>query len=139
MIGGGAAGYVAKYIAKSVGHGPCRSPGRCAGQLWDVAQNEMPGHYPCGCLEPLAGESGSFKPSECPASALARAAPSREDQIDARCAWTETRPPGKPGVHCHKHGEDIKADWRLFMEAMGGLRWPQELVSPHHAPPDPQL
>ena len=120
MIGGGAAGYVAKYIAKSVGHAALADHlDVVQGQLWDVAQNEMPGHCRVDAWAACWGIrqfQAIGMPSVCVWRELRRVG---KDQIDAlrldgdKTTW-------KAWGACHKHGEDIKADWRLFMEAMGG-------------------
>ena len=120
MIGGGAAGYVAKYIAKSVGHAALADHlDVVQGQLWDVEQGDMPGHRRVDAWAACWGIrqfQAIGMPSVCVWRELRRVS---KDQIDTarldgdKSTW-------QAWGACHKHGEDIKADWRRYMEAMGG-------------------
>lgn len=120
MTGGGAAGYVAKYIAKSVGHAALADHlDVVQGQLWDVEQNDMPGHRRVDAWAACWGIrqfQAIGMPSVCVWRELRRVSKDQIDDMrrdgDAATwgAWTS----------CHRHGEAMQASWRGFMEAMGG-------------------
>ncbi len=120
MTCGGAAGYVAKYIAKSVGHAALADHlDVVQGQLWDVEQGDMPGHRRVDAWAACWGIrqfQAIGMPSVCVWRELRRVG---KDQIDMarldgdKATW-------QAWGACHKHSEDIKADWRRYMEAMGG-------------------
>lgn len=120
MTGGGAAGYVAKYIAKSVGHAALADHlDVVQGRLWDVEQGGMPGHRRVDAWAACWGIR-QFQAVGMPSV----------------CVWRELRRVGKDQVEqlridgdkaswqawgaSHRHGPDIPADWRRYMEAMGG-------------------
>lgn len=120
MTTGGAAGYVAKYIAKSVGHAALADHlDVVQGQLWDVEQGDMPGHRRVDAWAACWGIrqfQAIGMPSVCVWRELRRVG---KDQIETmrldgdRATW-------QAWGACHKHSDDIKADWRRYMEAMGG-------------------
>jgi hypothetical protein len=120
MTGGGAAGYVAKYIAKSVGHAALADHlDVVQGRLWEVEQDGMPGHRRVDAWAACWGIrqfQAIGMPSVCVWRELRRVS---KDQIDDarldgdRSTW-------KAWGACHRQGPDIQADWRRYMEAMGG-------------------
>lgn len=119
MVGGGAAGYVAKYIAKSVGHAALADHlDVVQGQLWDVEQNDMPGHRRVDAWAACWGIrqfQAIGMPSVCVWRELRRVG---QDQIDGlhRDGDQTTQ---RAWVACHKQGS-AQANWRVYMEAMGG-------------------
>lgn len=133
MIKGGAAGYVAKYIAKSVGH-------IALAEHMDVVQGDQ-----------ITMDFGQANPRDVKESG------SGHRRVDAWAAtwgirqfqtigmpsvtvWRELRRVTPDQLElfqsegdrdtvrahhaCHRHGE-LRADWRLFMEAMGGHALPR--------------
>lgn len=130
MTSGGAAGYVAKYIAKSVGHAALADHlDVVQGQLWDVEQNDMPGHRRVDTWASTWGIrqfQAIGMPSVCVWRELRRVS---EDQIET------VRQAGDSATHrawmaCHRWGEGkgsitgedagSQANWCGYMEAMGG-------------------
>ena len=119
MESGGAAGYVAKYIAKSVGHAALADHlDVVQGQLWDVEQNDMPGHRRVDAWAACWGIrqfQAIGMPSVCVWRELRRVG---KDQINALHVSGDTTTM-RAWVACHREG-DIQANWRVYMEAMGG-------------------
>lgn len=119
MTSGGAAGYVAKYIAKSVGHAALVDHlDVVQGQLWDVEQNDMPGHRRVDAWAACWGIrqfQAIGMPSVCVWRELRRVG---KDQINSlhRAGDLKTH---RAWVACHREG-DIQANWRVYMETMGG-------------------
>ncbi|MEZ2739129.1 replication endonuclease [Comamonas jiangduensis] len=119
MTSGGAAGYVAKYIAKSVGHAALADHlDVVQGQLWDVEQNDMPGHRRVDAWAATWGIrqfQAIGMPSVCVWRELRRVG---KDQINTlhRAGDLTTH---RAWVACHREG-NIQANWRVYMEAMGG-------------------
>lgn len=120
MVGGGAAGYVAKYIAKSVGHAALADHlDVVQGQLWGVEQNDMPGHRRVDAWASCWGIrqfQAIGMPSVCVWRELRRVT---KDQVEAVNTLHGDRATWKAWTACHKAGE-IQANWRVYMEAMGG-------------------
>lgn len=128
MTSGSAAGYVAKYIAKSVGHAALADHlDVVQGQLWDVEQNDMPGHRRVDAWASCWGIrqfQAIGMPSVCVWRELRRVSKDQINTLRLDGDMTTWRAWGA----CHKHSvtrvtgenDDIKADWRRFMEAMGG-------------------
>lgn len=120
MTGGGAAGYVAKYIAKSVGHAALADHlDVVQGRLWDVEQGGMPGHRRVDAWAACWGIrqfQAVGMPSVCVWRELRRVSKDQVEQIRIdgdKASW-------KAWGASHRHGPDIPADWRRYMEAMGG-------------------
>lgn len=154
MVKGGAAGYVAKYIAKSVGHlalaehmdvvqgqqivmdfGPTdarnlQEPGQMDGQgyrrvdawaaTWGIRQFQTIG-----------------MPSVTVWRELRRVTKDQLELFDREGDQATVR----AYQACHRHG-DLRADWCLFMEAMGGHALPRHrwhLRTAHRTPEDGQV
>lgn len=119
MESGGAAGYVAKYIAKSVGHAALADHlDVVQGQLWDVEQNDMPGHRRVDAWAACWGIrqfQAIGMPSVCVWRELRRVG---KDQINTLHAGGDTTTM-RAWLACHREG-NIQANWRVYMEAMGG-------------------
>ena len=119
MTHGGAAGYVAKYIAKSVGHAALADHlDVVQGQLWDVEQNDMPGHRRVDAWASCWGIrqfQAIGMPSVCVWRELRRVGKDQINSLHKSGDQTTTR----AWVASHREGT-IQANWRVFMEAMGG-------------------
>lgn len=119
MESGGAAGYVAKYIAKSVGHAALADHlDVVQGQLWDVEQNDMPGHRRVDAWAACWGIrqfQAIGMPSVCVWRELRRVGKDQINDLHASGDTTTMR----AWMACHREG-DIQANWRVYMEAMGG-------------------
>lgn len=133
MIKGGAAGYVAKYIAKSVGH-------IALAEHMDVVQGQQI-TMDLGPADPRdVKESGSGHRR---VDAWAATWGIRQFQtigMPSVTVWRELRRVSSDQLElfqlegdrdtvrahnaCHRRGE-VRADWRLFMEAMGGHALPR--------------
>ena len=130
MEAGGAAGYVAKYIAKSVGH-------HALAEHLDVVQGQT-----------IQMDLGLDKPEQPQTKESEKDALAGHRRVDAWAShwgirqfqsfgmpsvtvWRELRRVSKDQLElfdgdtraaftaCHRKG-DVRADWRAFMEAMGG-------------------
>jgi hypothetical protein len=138
MVSGGAAGYVAKYIAKSVGHAALADHlDVVQGQLWDVEQNDMPGHRRVDAWAACWGIrqfQAIGMPSVCVWRELRRVS---RDQIESlqdmgdQTTWSAWQA-------CHRMG-DMQASWSRYMEAMGGHcvprgRWHLRMLHRHVEP-----
>ena len=131
MTGGGAAGYVAKYIAKSVGHAALADHlDVVQGELFDVETCDMPGHRRVDAWAATWGIR-QFQAIGMPSVTVWRELRRvSQDQIDdlrigrdgdvtAWRAWLASHRWGKePGTV--EGGGVIRADWCRFMESMGG-------------------
>lgn len=134
MVKGGAAGYVAKYIAKSVGH-------LALAEHLDVVQGDQitmdygpedprdvkePGGEGHRRVDAWASTWGirQFQtigmPSVTVWRELRRVTP---DQLELFQSEGD-RDTVRAHHACHRHGE-MRADWRMFMEAMGGHALPR--------------
>ena len=150
MVKGGAAGYVAKYIAKSVGH-------LALAEHQDVVNGhqitlEFGDTNPRDAKEP----GGGFKSVD----AWAATWGIRQFQtigMPSVTVWRELRRVTRDQLElfqlegdratvrafqaCHRHAE-LRADWRMFMEAMGGHALPRNrwhLRTAHRTPEDGQV
>ncbi len=150
MTKGGAAGYVAKYIAKSVGH-------LALAEHRDVVDGQqitldLGDHDPHDVQETGEGfrrvdawaASWGIRqfqtigmPSVTVWRELRRVSP---DQLELFQREGD-RATVRAFQACHRHG-DLRADWRLFMEAMGGHALPRRcwhLRTAHRTPEDGQV
>ncbi|UYL85544.1 replication protein [Acidovorax phage Alfacinha1] len=150
MVKGGAAGYVAKYIAKSVGH-------LALAEHMDVVQGQQ--------ITMDFGEQGKPDVKETGVGyrrvdAWAATWGIRQFQtigMPSVTVWRELRRVSGDQLElfaregdratlrafgaCHRRGE-IRADWRAFMEAMGGHALPRDqwhLRTAHRTPEDGQV
>ncbi len=132
MVGGGAAGYIAKYIAKSIGHIALR-------EHLDVVEGQgitmdLPGMTVDQTGQPATGGNAGarrvdawaatwgirqFQPLGMPSVTvwreLRRVTP---DQLEL-FQHEGDRDTVRAYHACHRRGA-VRADWRIFMEAMGG-------------------
>lgn len=119
MVAGGAAGYVAKYIAKSVGHAALADHLDVAqGQLFDVDTGDVPGHVRVDAWASTWGIrqfQAVGMPSVTVWRELRRVGKDQVEQLHMDGDKTTS----KAWHACHRVG-DIKADWCRFMGAMGG-------------------
>ena len=145
MVKGGAAGYVAKYIAKSVGHlalaehqdmvnGQQIAIDFGATDARDVKESGA-GHRR---VDAWAAHWGirQFQTIGMPSVTVWRELRRvTGDQLEL-FAQEGDRATVRAFNACHRHGE-IKADWRIFMEAMGGHALPRKkwhLRTAHRTP-----
>lgn len=135
MTAGGAAGYVAKYIAKNVGH-------HALAEHMDVVQaQEIQMRLGLDNLEQLASPETNGQAAQRRVDAWASTWNIRQFQafgMPSVTVWRELRRISKDQPAqldlfdreterslqrayqaCHRHGE-LRADWRMFMESMGG-------------------
>lgn len=125
LTAGGAAGYIAKYIAKSIGHHALKDhldEGE-TGELCTVEMGGVPGHQR---VQAWANQWGirQFQPIGQPSVTvwreLRRVTP---DQIEITSWWTD--PQAKLAWDaCQKIG-DKKADWAGYLRAQGGTCLPR--------------
>ena len=135
MEAGGAAGYVAKYIAKNVGHIALAEHmdvvmGQEIQMRLGLDQPEQPapqdthGMAAQRRVDAWASTWGirQFQafgmPSVTVWRELRRVSKDQPQQLDLFCPETQ-RSIQRAYQACHRHGE-IRADWRMFMESMGG-------------------
>ena len=145
MVKGGAAGYVAKYIAKSVGHlalaehqdmvnGQQIAMDFGATDARDVKESDA-GHRR---VDAWAAHWGirQFQTIGMPSVTVWRELRRvTGDQLEL-FAQEGDRATVRAFNACHRHGE-IRADWRIFMEAMGGHALPRKkwhLRTAHRTP-----
>jgi hypothetical protein len=131
LVGGGAAGYVAKYIAKSVGHAALADHlDVVQGELFDVETCDMPGHRRVDAWAATWGIR-QFQAIGMPAVTVWRELRRvTEDQAeDIRIGHDGDMTTWRAWVACHRWGKTpgtiegggvSRADWCRFMEAMGG-------------------
>ena len=119
MVAGGAAGYVAKYIAKSVGHAALADHLDVAqGQLFDVETGDVPGHLRVDAWASTWGIR-QFQAVGMPSVTVWRELRRvGKDQVE-QLHFDGDKTTSKAWHACHRVG-DIKADWCRFMGAMGG-------------------
>lgn len=121
MDRGGAAGYVAKYIAKSVGHiALAEHQDLVNGQqiAMDFGAEESQGHQRVDAWAACWGIR-QFQTIGMPSvTAWRELRRVSHDQLEL-FAKEGDQLTMRAYRACHRHG-DIKADWRVFMEAMGG-------------------
>lgn len=149
MTKGGAAGYVAKYIAKSVGHiALAEHQDVVNGQQlaldfqtsWDAKDVKEPAGQGHMSVDAWAATWGirQFQtigmPSVTVWRELRRVTP---DQLEL-FSQEGDRAAVRAFHACHRRGE-IRADWRLFMEAMGGHALPRKCwhLRTAHRTPEP--
>ena len=118
---GGAAGYVAKYIAKSVGHiALAEHQDLVNGEqiAMDFGPEESQGHQRVDAWAACWGIR-QFQTIGMPSvTAWRELRRVSKDQLEL-FANEGDRQTMSAYRACHRHG-DVKADWRVFMEAMGG-------------------
>lgn len=119
LVGGGAAGYVAKYIAKSVGHAALADHlDTVQGQLWDVEQCDMPGHRRVDAWAATWGIR-QFQAIGMPSVSVWRELRRvGQDQVDVLRLDGDATTWRAWGA-CQRVG-NVKADWHGYMRAMGG-------------------
>jgi Bacteriophage replication gene A protein (GPA) len=121
MEKGGAAGYVAKYIAKSVGHiALADHQDLVSGEqiVMDFGVEESQGHQRVDAWAACWGIR-QFQTIGMPSvTAWRELRRVSHDQLEL-FAKEGDQLTMRAYRACHRHG-DIKADWRVFMEAMGG-------------------
>ncbi|QKV52368.1 replication endonuclease [Comamonas antarctica] len=119
MVAGGAAGYVAKYIAKSVGHAALADHlDVVQGDLFDVSTGDVPGHVRVDAWASTWGIR-QFQAVGMPSVTVWRELRRvGKDQVE-RLHFDGDKTTSQAWHACHRTG-DIKADWCRFMGAMGG-------------------
>ncbi|QKV52626.1 replication endonuclease [Comamonas antarctica] len=119
MVAGGAAGYVAKYIAKSVGHAALADHlDVVQGDLFDVSTGDVPGHVRVDAWASTWGIR-QFQAVGMPSVTVWRELRRvGKDQVE-RLHFDGDKITSQAWHACHRTG-DIKADWCRFMGAMGG-------------------
>lgn len=150
MVKGGAAGYVAKYIAKSVGHlALAEHKDIVDGQqiTIDLGPTETKdlkeGNQGFRRVDAWAGSWGirQFQAIGMPSVTVWREL-RRVSRDQLELFQLEGDKATVRAFHaCHRHG-DIRADWRIFMEAMGGHALPRHdwhLRTAHRTPEDGQV
>lgn len=131
LVGGGAAGYVAKYIAKSVGHAALADHlDVVQGELFDVETCDMPGHRRVDAWAATWGIrqfQAIGMPSVTVWRELRRVTEDQAEEI--RIGRDGDMTTWRAWVACHRWGKTpgtiegggvVRADWCRFMEAMGG-------------------
>ncbi|MGX5664210.1 replication endonuclease [Diaphorobacter nitroreducens] len=150
MVKGGAAGYVAKYIAKSVGHlALAEHMDVVEGQqiVMDFGPTDQRNLQETGQgyrrVDAWAATWGirQFQTIGMPSVTVWRELRRvTGDQLEL-FAREGDRDTVRAYQACHRHG-DLRADWRLFMEAMGGHALPRgrwHLRTAHRTPEDGQV
>lgn len=119
MVAGGAAGYVAKYIAKSVGHAALVDHlDVVQGDLFDVTTGDVPGHVRVDAWASTWGIR-QFQAVGMPSVTVWRELRRvGRDQVE-QLHFDGDKTTSQAWHACHRAG-DIKADWCRFMGAMGG-------------------
>lgn len=121
MTAGGAAGYVAKYIAKSVGHHAlAESLDVAQGQLLTVEAGDVPGHRRVDAWAATWGIRQFQAVGMPPVSVWRELRRVTSDQVDGRL-FGESRAAWSAWCASGARGEtEGRACWRTYMRAMGG-------------------